>query len=294
VVKTSYFSAMGLEDRVVRIVISALGLTVAALAIGGAPAVAASNADGLSIAIESPGAVTRQAGAMQYHVTATNTGAAAVGPLTIKVVLVREKELSWTSSTSSVACAPSHTVVGCSLPSLSAGESVYITIVAIVDATATGKVSATATVTGGGVSSSASATNVVDLRYPKPADLALTVKTASGGRQGARWTWRIFNLGPGAATKPVFEELSALGGPIVVATTNGTCAVTNQDGNRITCHLRTIPPRSSAFITVRCATFTESGVSIIEHPSVISDAADPRAANNVNGNAVKVLLRPSR
>jgi hypothetical protein len=96
-------------------------------------------------------------------------------------------------------------LVGCSLPSLSAGESVYITIVAIVDATATGKVSATATVTGGGVSSSASATNVVDLRYPKPADLALTVKTASGGRQGARWTWRIFNLGPGGGHKAGFR-----------------------------------------------------------------------------------------
>ena len=168
------------------IIVLGLGLALAVLAVStfrGA-AVASPEEDGLSVSIESTSAVTRQAGTMQYRVMATNTGATTVSPVAIRIALSRETELSWSSSTSSIACTPSHTALSCRVPSLSSSESVYLTIVAVVDATATGKVGATATVAGGGVSSSASATNVVDLRYPKPADLALTVKTASGGPQG--------------------------------------------------------------------------------------------------------------
>jgi hypothetical protein len=273
-----------------------VAVAVAVLFVSAGSASGAVRGDALSIGIALGGGVVRQAGVIEYHATVTS-GEAVAGPVALHVALdpARERILAWTSSSTTVACTLRPVTMDCRLPPLAAGDSVYITFQARVDASATGTISTHATVSGGGSSSSADVSATIDTRYPRPADLSLVLRSSSGGVHGATWTWRVGNRGPGTAPASAFAESSALGAAIrvVASTTKGACTVSGRagiDAATIACKLGVIPAGGSITITIHAPTYTESGISLVEHASVISSSLDPDPTNNGN-KPVKVPLR---
>ena len=249
----------------------------------------------LVVSVEGSGQPVAQGGVAQYHVVITNHGVAPLGPVDAKVSFdAGLTGLSASSSSANVSCdaTPGY---ACRIPTLAAGDSVYITVLGRVNANATGSARTTVTATGGGATASAQAENPIDATA-RPADVSISLASSSGGGHGATWMWRIVNHGPGAAPGTLFDEWGALGTNAVTRAraSRGSCAITGPAGGGATihCKLGTIPSGRAVTVTIFAPTYKETGISIVEHPSVASTVPDPHPQNNKAGAATKVPLRP--
>ena len=251
----------------------------------------------LTVSIQSDSASAKVGAVLQYHVVISNHGQTPLAAVTVSLGLDKSRltPLSVSSSSANVTCSLSGSYA-CQIPNLAAGESVYITVLARVDATASGTATSTVAATSTGQSASSAAQTAIDAGV-RPADLVLVLASSRGGSRGASWTWRVSNRGPGAASATVFDEWGALGtGSITrVSASHGRCAVTGPAYStaKIHCNLGLIGAKTSVTITVYAPSYHESGISLIEHPSVASPVPDPHPANNGGGNPRKVLLRKS-
>jgi Domain of unknown function DUF11 len=236
-----------------------------------------------------------QGGVAQYKVVVTNHGTGTLGPVDVTINLIGLTGLSAQSSSANVACRPA-AGFECQIPTMSPAESVYVTVVARVNVNAIGSARATVTAAGGGATASGEAQTAIDASI-RPADVSLKLASSSGGRRGAVWAWRITNRGPGAALRTVFDEWGALGTNSITRAhaSSGSCSVSGPAGGgaAIHCTLGTIPANRSITVTIYAPTYKETGISIVEHPSVASSVPDPHPRNNNGGAAVKVPLRPA-
>lgn len=166
-----------------------------------------------------------------------------------------------------------------------------------VNANASGSARLAATATGGGATASAQTETSIDATV-RPADVSLRLAASSGGSRGAVWTWRVTNHGPGAAPGTTFDEWGALGTNSIARAhaSHGTCAVAGSAGGGATIHCRlgTIAVNRSVTVTVYAPAYKETGISIVEHPSVASTVPDPHPQNNKAGAATRVPLEQSR
>lgn len=280
------------------VVAATIGLiSSVALATSTAPVLAEASASDLTVSIQSDSTSAKAGAVIQFHVAVGNHGQTPLAPVSVSVGLDagRLTTLSVTSSSANVACSESGGYA-CQIPTLAAGESVYITVMARVKASASGTATSTVTATSAGQSASSAAQTAIDASV-RPADLVLVLASSRGGRRGASWTWLVSNRGPGVASTTVFDERGALGtGSITrVSASHGTCSVTGPAYNtaKIHCNLGLIRARNSVTITVYAPSYHVNGISLTEHPSVASPVPDPHPANNGGGNPRKVLLRKS-
>ena len=282
----------------IRFAAIAVGLVSSvALAIAAAPVLAAATASDLTASIQTDSASVKAGAVLQYHAVVSNHGQTPLAPVIVSVGLDKDRltPLSSNSSSANVTCSLDAGYT-CQIPNLSAGESVYITVMARVTATASGTATSTVTATSTGQSASSAAQTAIDASV-RPADLVLMLASSHGGSHGASWTWRVTNGGPGAASATVFDEWGALGtGSITrVRVSHGSCTITGPAYNtaKIHCNLGLIRAKTAVTITIDAPSYRESGISLIEHPSVASPVPDPHPANNGGGNPRKVLLRKS-
>jgi len=291
-------AAAACQSRATRIAAIAVGLVSSvAFAASAAPVLAEATASDLTVSIQSDSASAKVGAVLQYHVVVSNRGQIPLAAVAVSVGLdgSRLTPLSASSSSANVICSLGGSYA-CQIPNLAAGESVYITVMARVAATASGTATSTVVATSAGQSASSAAQTAIDASV-RPADLVLALAFSRGGSRGATWTWRVTNRGPGAASATVFDEWGALGTGSIsrVSASRGKCAVTGPAYNtaNIHCDLGKIGAKTSVTITVYAPSYRQSGISLIEHPSVASPVPDPDPANNGGGNARKVLLRKS-
>lgn len=291
-------AAAACQSRAIRIAAIAVVLASSvALATSAAPVLAEATASDLTVSIQTDSVSAKVGAVLQYHVVVSNHGQTPLAPVTVSVGLdaSRLTPLSASSSSANVTCGLG-AGYACQIPNLGAGESVYITVIARVDATASGTATSTVAATSAGQSASSAAQTAIDASV-RPADLVLELASSRGGSRGASWTWQVSNHGPGAASATVFDEWGALGtGSITrVRASHGRCTVTGPAYNtaKIHCNLGLIGAKTSVTITVEAPSYHQSGISLIEHPSVASPVPDPHPANNGDGNPRKVPLRKS-
>ena len=272
-------------------------MSLVAFATSATPVLAEASASDLTVSIQTDSPSTKVGAVLQYHVVVTNHGQTPLAPVTVSVELdgSRLTPLSASSSSANVTCSLGRGYA-CQIPTLATGESVYITVMAQVDATARGTATSTVAATSAGQSASGAAQTALDAGV-RPADLVLALASSRGGSRGASWTWRVSNRGPGAASATVFDEWGALGtGSITRASaSHGKCSVNGPAYNtaKIHCDLGRIGAKTTVTVTVYAPSYHESGISLIEHPSVASPVPDPHPANNGGGNPRKVPLRKS-
>jgi len=286
------------QSRATRTAAIAVGLVSSvAFATSAAPVLAEATGSDLTVSIQTDSASAKVGAILQYHVLVNNHGQTALAPVLVSIGLDQGRltPLSASSSSANVTCSLDEGYA-CQIPNLSPGESVYVTVMARVDTTASGTATSTVAATSAGQSASSAAQIAIDASV-RPADLVLMLASSRGGSRGASWTWRVSNRGPGAASATVFDEWGALGtGSITrVRASHGTCAVTGPAYNtaKIHCNLGLIGAKTSVTITVYAPSYHQSGISLVEHPSVASPVPDPHPANNGGGNSQKVLLHKS-
>jgi len=74
----------------------------------------------------------------------------------------------------------------------------------------------------------------------------------------------------------------------------GVCAVSGRagiDAATIQCKLGIIAAGRTVTITIHAPTYTQSGIKLVERPSVVSNSIDPNPTNNGNGLPLQVPLR---
>lgn len=282
---------------------SNVAAAAAALAVGlawsltaaAAPVLARPAAGDLAVTIETVTSFVQAGGVVAYNVVVTNEGQTALAPVAVTLGLDAKslRPLSASSSSVDVACSESGGP-SCLLTTLPAGDHTYLRFMARVVATPSRTATTTVTAAGGGQSATSSTQTTIDTSV-RPADLALSLVSSHGGPRGAAWTWRIGNRGPGAAPATLFEEWGALGTNSItrVHASHGTCTITGEAYSTATihCSLGTIRAKAAVTITIFAPSYHETGISLIEHPSVASRVPDPNPDDDGGGNPRKVLLK---